>query len=120
MSVLCYCQRLVVGGHGWRLMNPSYLVGVLYCVLLSNAIGFDWVDYLELVVWSGRVIREDKRGALAGNLPPVLQRLGLNADGFAEHVQGHADRPHPRVLGRLERIRDLARAVGQGFLQENL
>lgn len=34
-------------------------------------------DYLELVDWSGRIIREGKRGAIASNLPPILDRLDI-------------------------------------------
>lgn len=33
--------------------------------------------YLELVDWTGRQFREDKRGAIAQNLPPILDRLGI-------------------------------------------
>jgi hypothetical protein len=34
-------------------------------------------DYIELVDWSGRIIREGKRGAIAANLPPILDRLDI-------------------------------------------
>ena len=39
-------------------------------------------DYLELVDWSGKIIRDDKRGAIASNLPPILQRLELDSDAW--------------------------------------
>lgn len=35
-------------------------------------------DYLELVDWSGRILREEKRGAIDGNLPPILDRLQID------------------------------------------
>jgi hypothetical protein len=35
-------------------------------------------DYLELVDWTGRAIREDKRGHIDNNLPPILQRLNIS------------------------------------------
>ena len=37
-------------------------------------------DYVELVDWSGRIIRSDKRGAINSNLPSIIERLGLEAD----------------------------------------
>lgn len=33
--------------------------------------------YLELVDWSGRQLRHDKRGVIPGHLKPLLERLGL-------------------------------------------
>jgi len=35
-------------------------------------------DYLELVDWTGRILREDKRGSIAGDLPPILDRLQID------------------------------------------
>ncbi|WP_353851259.1 transposase [Microbulbifer sp.] len=35
-------------------------------------------DYLELVDWSGRCLREGKRGTIDGNLPPILDRLQID------------------------------------------
>ena len=34
-----------------------------------EAIPYAFIDYLELVDWTGRVIREDKRGAIPAQVP---------------------------------------------------
>jgi len=34
-------------------------------------------DYLELINWTGRAVRDDKRGAIAEELPPILERIGI-------------------------------------------
>jgi len=49
-----------------------------------EAIGLPFVlkDYLELVDWTGRLIREGKRGAMNSSLPPILERLTLNEDAW--------------------------------------
>ena len=39
-------------------------------------------DYLELVDWTGRIIRHDKRDAIASSLPPMLQRLLFDHDAW--------------------------------------
>ena len=46
----------------------------------SEEIGLPFVlaDYLELVDWTGRILRSDKRGVIDGALPPILDRLGFN------------------------------------------
>jgi len=50
----------------------------------SEAIGipFRLIDYLELVDWTGRIIREDKRGKISDALPPILTRLSFNEEAW--------------------------------------
>jgi hypothetical protein len=43
-----------------------------------DGIPFHLKDYLELVDWTGRVIREDKRGAIPTDVPPILKQLNIN------------------------------------------
>ncbi|MEL0630954.1 hypothetical protein V6256_15340, partial [Psychromonas aquatilis] len=57
-------------------------------------IAFSLLDYLELVDWSGRILREDKRGAIAHH-PQLLSKLGLDetswitlASRFGKDYQG--------------------------------
>jgi len=41
-----------------------------------EGIAFAFQDYLELVGWTGRAIREDKRGHIPSHLAPIFERLG--------------------------------------------
>jgi hypothetical protein len=41
-------------------------------------------DYLELVDWTGRIIRGDKAGAITQKLPPFLKRLALNQEAWEQ------------------------------------
>ncbi len=45
---------------------------------------FNLVDYPELVDWSGRAIRDDKRGAFDDRLPSILERLGISQGHWLE------------------------------------
>ena len=45
---------------------------------------FRLTDYLELVDWTGRQIRQDKRGAIHSKLPPILSRLGIEDENWLE------------------------------------
>jgi len=38
---------------------------------------FTFRDYLELVDWTGRFIRNDKRGYIGDKMPPILSRLNI-------------------------------------------
>jgi hypothetical protein len=53
---------------------------------------FDPVDYIKLVDWTGRIIRDDKRGAITESLPPILTRLNIDIDAWmlqTQHFEQH-------------------------------
>ncbi|MBS0289841.1 MAG: transposase [Proteobacteria bacterium] len=49
-------------------------------------INFKFVDYLHLIDNTGRIIRENKKGAIPEDLSPILTRLGLTSLGWFEMV----------------------------------
>jgi hypothetical protein len=46
----------------------------------QRGILFAFRDYLELVDWTGRIIRNDKRGFIDNALPPILSRLQISPE----------------------------------------
>ena len=51
---------------------------------LPKGIQMRLTDYLELVDWTGRVLRDDKRGAISHNAEDILTRLGLDDSQWVE------------------------------------
>jgi len=49
---------------------------------MKEAIPFAFEDYLDLVETTGRVIREDKRGFIPGQVPNLLTRLQIDPECF--------------------------------------
>ncbi len=47
-----------------------------------DGLPFRLTDYLELVDWTGRIIRKDKRGAIQKTIPLVLDQLGISVDNW--------------------------------------
>jgi hypothetical protein len=45
---------------------------------MPKGLPFRLVDYLELVDWTGSILRDDKRGAIPADLPPILDRLKID------------------------------------------
>ena len=43
-------------------------------------------DYLQLLDWTGRQIRSDKRGAMPANLEPLFERLGISPELWVDCV----------------------------------
>ena len=46
----------------------------------TSGIPFSLKDYIELVDMTGRAIRDDKRGHIDNNFPPILKRLNIDTD----------------------------------------
>ena len=44
-------------------------------------------EYFQLVDWTGRTLRDDKRGAIPAHLAPILQRLKINENNWIEGIQ---------------------------------
>ncbi len=44
-------------------------------------------DYLELVDWTGRQVRDDKRGNIDNSIPPILERMNIDAEHWIYNTQ---------------------------------
>jgi hypothetical protein len=80
------------------------------------SISFTLEDYLALVDWTGRAMREDSRGAIDPGLPSIMRRLNLdpNAWRLAMRPRGKV---FGRALGRLDHLRLHARTLGQCWVR---
>ena len=72
--------------------------------------------YLELLDWTGRQIRADKRGCLSADLRPALERLELDVGRWVENVERFGGL-FCRVAGTLRRLRAMAQASGRAWLR---
>ncbi len=58
-----------------------------YSAEKSSGIHFELKDYLELVDFTGRAIRDDKNGYISENLAPILKRLQTTEENWFENSQ---------------------------------
>ena len=72
-------------------------------------------DYLQLLDWSGRIIREDKQGAIPEDAPPLIDQLSITPVRWQT-----AMRPpvlsHQKALGSTTHIKKYCQAIGQHWL----
>jgi len=47
---------------------------------------FSLLDYFELIDWTGRAIRDDKKGAIPLNIASILQKLGVAEGEWVDNV----------------------------------
>ena len=107
-------QRLQHAKTRTALLNESLrpMVGTL----LAPALSLRMVDYLELVDWSGRRVREGKRGAIAMEVPSVLIKLGLQERQWHAQMLG-IESCYWRAVGTVESLIIKASALGQHWLK---
>lgn len=74
------------------------------------------LDYLALVDWTGRILRDDKRGAIPKAVPPILMRLELQPKAWQPQVVG-TESHYFRAIGRIESLLIKAEALGQRWLK---
>ena len=72
-------------------------------------------DYLELVDWSGRIMREDKRGYIPSQLPPLLQRLGMDARHWL-YLTKHFESPFKNLVGAAFNVRKACHVLGLNWV----
>ena len=72
---------------------------------------FQLMDYLELVDWTGRCIREDKRGAIHQDLPPILQRLHITLEQWQKLSQ-QFEHNFKHFAGGSEQLKSTCRILG--------
>ena len=73
-------------------------------------------DYLQLVDWTGRSIRDDKRGHIDERLPPILQRLNIEGDIWTVAMRPKGN-VFGRAMGRLDHLRLHAATLGQSWVR---
>jgi REP element-mobilizing transposase RayT len=82
----------------------------------QGSLPFRYRDYLELVDWSGRAIRDGKQGHIADNAPPILQRLGMMPESLLDYLQTRPESFHC-ALGPVSLMRQMAISLKLKFVR---
>jgi putative transposase len=80
------------------------------------AIPFALTDYAELIEWTGRAMRNDKRGRIPDNTPALLQRLAIPTDAWLTATHTLETR-FPTAIGAEDRIATLCRNLKRQWLR---
>jgi hypothetical protein len=73
-------------------------------------------EYLELVDWTGRQLRDGKRGAIRKNAPPILQSLDPTGQRWAMRVNAIGS-GYWRVVGEAHDLIAVAQRIGQRWMK---
>ena len=72
-------------------------------------------DYLDLLDWTGRIIRDDRNGSILESYPPILDRLDTSHQQWI-WAMGPQKSWMQRALGSTTRIKAYCHAIGQQWL----
>ncbi|WP_018233331.1 hypothetical protein [Thioalkalivibrio thiocyanodenitrificans] len=78
---------------------------------MPKGLPFRLEDYLELVDWTGRILREDKCGAIPASLPPILERLDIDPRHWV-YMTRHFESRFKGLVGAAYRLRAACQALG--------
>lgn len=77
---------------------------------------FNFKDYLELVDWGGREVKQHKRGYLPASTPPILTRLRMDASPVLNYL-AKDNLSSLGALGPVSMLRAFAVSIGRKFIK---
>jgi hypothetical protein len=78
---------------------------------MPSGLPFRLTDYLELLDWTGRIMREDKRGAIPSDLPSILTRLQIDPRQWVYASENFESR-FKRFVGSWYAVKNCCPALG--------
>ncbi len=82
----------------------------------ETGIPFSEPEYLQLVDWTGRALRPDKRGAIDAGLPPILHRLNVHGTAWCVVMRPKGNL-FGRAIGTLDQLRSHAQTLRQSWIR---
>ena len=82
---------------------------------MPDGLPFNLKDYLELVDWSGRILRKDKKGAIPEHLPAILQRLDMDARHWV-YLTKNFEQPFKDLVGAAHHVRKACDVMGKRWV----
>lgn len=81
-----------------------------------NCLPISLSNYIQLVDWTGRVIRPGKRGSIDRDLPPILERLNIDKEAWIQSMRPKGN-VFGRAMGKLNHLQLHAKALGQSWIK---
>ncbi len=78
---------------------------------MPKGLPFRLNDYLELVDWTGRILREDKKGAISENLPPILHRINIETKHWLYMTQNF-ESSFKGLVGSVYKLKQACQTLG--------
>ena len=114
--ITAYSNRLNKGND--KIINksqPIKLAGFTNGSNIRKGIPYSLKDYFELADWTGRAIREDKRGYISSKEPTIISKLGIDAEIWLDTVKEYGENYHAFV-GSEKDLKNVCEVTGKKWL----
>ena len=95
--------------------KPIELAGFTEGSTVKDGIPYSLKDYFELADWTGRAIREDKRGYIPEKEPKIINKLGIDAEIWMDTVKEYSKGYHAFV-GSEAQLKEVCESTGKKWL----
>ncbi len=82
---------------------------------MPKGLPFRYTDYLELVDWTGRILRNEKKGSIPENTPPILTRLNIDNKHWIALTKDF-ESPFKTLVGCAHKIRQACEQMGKQWV----
>lgn len=82
----------------------------------EESIPYHLKDYFELIDWTGRIIRDDKRGYIDDTTPKLLDKLNIQSDNWIETVNGFTHHFH-QYIGNEQQLKTICVQQNRKWVQ---
>ncbi|MDH5425911.1 MAG: transposase [Gammaproteobacteria bacterium] len=78
---------------------------------MPHGLPFRLTDYIELVDWTGRIMRNDKRGSISNELSPILERLSIDPNHW-HYMTQHFESHFKGLVGSAYKLKQVCQLLG--------
>ena len=95
--------------------KPIKLAGFTNGSNIRKGIPYSLKDYFELADWTGRAVRDDKRGYIPDKEPKIISKLGIDVDIWLDTVKEYGESYHAFV-GSEKQLKKVCENTGKKWL----
>ena len=114
--ITAYSNRMSKGEDNIKNKSkPVKLAGFTNGSNIRNGIPYSLKDYFELSDWTGRAMRDDKRGYIPDKEPKIINKLGIDIDIWLDTVKEYSKSYHAFV-GSEKQLKEVCETTGKKWI----
>jgi len=114
--ITAYSNRMNKGKEKIKNQSrPIRLAGFTNGSNIHKGIPYSLKDYFELADWTGRVVRDDKRGYIPDKEPKIINELGIDTEIWLDTVKEYS-KSYYTFIGSEKELKEICENTGKRWL----